>query len=150
MIELIIGLLIITYSSKILFYDVTDLENPRLIGINEDSDPQQNVVSDDLVTSVSGILNKPNMLLTTELMIDGYWSSFSAGDCRLFEQHLQVPKRIHNHGDKKFQNSRNIKQMENIENVSIWDDFFMSGANNSKIMKDDNFIQYLSLPIRAC
>ena len=117
---------------------------------NNNGDTKQQFVDDDFVGKIEDILHTPNFRSTIELTMDGYTLPMCAADCRAFEMGLQRPKRMLTISDQRFNETLLVKQMLNLNKQYIWDDFYSNGGNNSMVISQDRFKQYLSSKVKSC
>ena len=103
---------------------------------------------DDVIKHIGNILDKPNWKYTMELLSDCYFSDILSGDTAQFERLLQQAKHVFGTTDKRFPQDQFLRQMTNIESEELWRDWFAQGGNNNEVLKDYQFRQYLSAPIR--
>ena len=104
--------------------------------------------TNDLISYVGSILDKPNWRYTMELFLDGYFSDITMGDTAEYERLLQLAKHVFGNTDKRFAQDQFLRQLMNIESDELWRDWFANGGNDSDVLKDYEFRQYLSAPIR--
>ena len=84
------------------------------------------------------------------LHMDGYVAPMLIGDCGNFENGLREPKRLWTKGDKRFAEVNNIKQLQNIKQKTLWDDWWSRGMACHTQNEQDLWCQLLPLPVKSC